>query len=257
MADRRAKYGPWALIAGAEGVGEELAKLLAAEGINIFLIARRVEPLEAVAERLRAAHEIEVRTLSLDLTSDTMLEQIQEATAELEIGMLVFNAGVDNRYADFHDRSLGNLKRVIALNVTGQSLLAYHFGGLMRERGRGGIIMLGAMLSLYGGRGMSTYAATKAYIYTLAQGLWTELKPKGVDVLGLIVGATKTPAYQRLGMPDVINGIQASDPAEVANEAMAVLGDEPIWFPSDQQHIADAIRALPPKEAALYKAKRD
>lgn len=245
------QYGRWALIAGADGVGEEVANILAADGVSIFLVARRPEPLNAVAERLRNRHGVEVRTLSLDLTSPTMLEEISAATESLEVGMLVFNAGVDARVADFHDRSYGNIRRVIDLNVIGQTLLARHFGELMRRRKRGGIIMVGALLSFSGGGGMSVYAASKAYIYTLAQGLWHELKPHNVNVLGLIVGATYTPAYQRIGIPRKIGGIVASDPAEVAREAIDVLGKEPIWIPKDQQALAERIRSLSPAEAVM------
>lgn len=249
MGQLHERYGQWALIAGAEGIGEELANILAADGVNIFLAARRPEPLAAVAGRLRDKHRVEVRTLSLDLTAPMMLEQIQTETDGLEVGMLVFNAGVDAKVADFHDRSYDNIRRVIDLNVIGQTLLARHFGELMRERGRGGIIMVGAMLSLAGGGGMSVYAASKAYIYTLAQGLWHELKPHNVDVLGLIVGATYTPAYQRFGMPKEWNGMVASEPVEVALEAMEVLGSTPIWIPKDQQALAARLRSLSPADA--------
>ena len=245
----RERYGKWALIAGAEGIGEELANIFAADGIDIFLVARRPDPLEAVAARLRDRHGVEVRTLSLDLTSPTMLEQIAAATDDLEVGMLVFNAGVDAKVADFHDRSFNNIRRVIDLNVVGQTLLARHFGETMRARERGGIIMVGAMLSLGGGGGMSVYAASKAYICTLAQGLWHELRRHHVDVLGLIVGATYTPAYQRFGMPREMNGLIASDTAEVAREAIEALGTTPIWIPRDQQALAARIKSLSPADA--------
>lgn len=250
MKDIRARYGPWALIAGgSEGIGERLARRLADAGVNLVLVARRAEPLEAAAETLRAETGVEVRTLALDLTDPAMLEQIRSVTDDLEVGMLVYNAGVDNRVGDFVDRSLSNIRRVIDLNVIGQSLLAHHFGGLMRARGRGGMILVGALLGYAGGGGMTTYAATKAYIHTLAKGLWFEMKPHGVDVLGLVVGATLTPAYQRFGMPASHNGMVASDPDMVAREALERMGETPIWVPSDQQALADQLYGLPPGEA--------
>ena len=250
MTNLKTRYGPWALIAGgSEGIGERLAHRLASAGINLLLVARRQEPLDAAAAALRGATGAEVRTLALDLTAADMVETIAAATDGLEIGMLIYNAGVDSRYGDVVDRSVGNLRRIIGLNVVGQTLLVHHFGGKMRDRGRGGIILMGSMLGMAGGGGMSAYAASKAYVHTLSKGLWWELKPHGVDVLGLIVGATRTPAYERMGLPVDSNGLRASEPDLLADEALEQLGKVPVWVPSDQQALGRHIESLSPADA--------
>jgi len=245
--DLKANYGPWALIAGgSEGIGEMFARELAAAGINLVLLARRAEPLQ----KLAASLPVETRIVTVDLTSDTMLETIRAQTDDLEIGLLIYNAGVDNHAEDVLDRSMRSLRWSIDLTVIGQTLLAHHFGGRMRERRRGGIILVGSLLAYAGGGGMSVYAAAKAYCHTLAKGLWHELKPHGVDVLGLVVSATKTPAYLKFGLPEEGEGaIVASDPALVAREGLDHLGREPLWVVSEAQPMADHLASLPPAEA--------
>jgi len=245
--DLKAKYGPWALIAGgSEGIGEMFARLLAAAGINLVLVARRAEPLQALAASL----PVETRIVSVDLTSETMLETIGAQTVDLEIGLLIYNAGVDNHAADVLDRSLRSLRWSIDLTVVGQTLLAHHFGRRMRERRRGGIILVGSLLGYAGGGGMSVYAASKAYSHTLAKGLWHELRPYGVDVLGLVVSATRTPAYKKFGLPDEgLGGVIASEPELVAREGLEQLGREPLWVVSEAQSMAQHLSSLLPGEA--------
>src|SRR5210317_1864334 len=106
-ADFNTHYGPWALIAGgSEGIGLEFARRIAAAGINLLLLARRPEPLAAARKQLLSEYPVEVRTASLDLADETLEETLAELTAELEIGLLVYNAGAMHGAALFHDDSL-------------------------------------------------------------------------------------------------------------------------------------------------------
>jgi short-subunit dehydrogenase len=86
------KYGPWALIAGAStGIGEAFSRQLAARGLNLVLTARRPAPLEALAEELHS-QGVEVRVVPLDLGREELLEELRPEIADLEIGLLVYNA---------------------------------------------------------------------------------------------------------------------------------------------------------------------
>jgi len=247
---RAEQYGPWALIAGgSEGIGASLARRFAAAGINLVLLARKPEPLQVLAEEIRASHRVDVRVASLDLTAPDVLETVRSLTDDIDIGMLVYNAGTDSLAKDFLDRSLRDAQRPILLNVIGQTLLCHHFGGRMRERRRGGIILIGSLLAYSGGGKRTTYAAAKAYSHTFAKGLWHELRPYNVDVLGLVASATRTPSYERLGLPVDQNGIHASEPDLVADEGLAYLGKGPIWVVSEAAALAQHIYNLPPAEA--------
>jgi short-subunit dehydrogenase len=247
LADR---YGPWAVIAGgSEGVGVSFARRLATDGVNLVLLARKPEPLSETADAVRAAFGVEVRTLALDLTAPDALGRTLAAVGDAEVGMLIYNAGTDNVVSDILDRPLEAAERVIALNVLGQTRFAHYFGSAMRARGRGGIILVGSLLAFAGGGGMTAYAAAKAFSHTLAKGLWHELRPHGVDVLSLVLSATKTPAAYRLGLKMDDPVIVASEPDLVADEGLAHLGKGPLWVVSDAAEFAAHLKSLPDAEA--------
>ena len=245
------RYGPWAVIAGgSEGVGVSFARALATEGVNLVLLARKPGPLEDTAGAIRAEFGVEIRALSLDLTDpETALTDLRIVTDPLEIGMLIYNAGTDNVAKNFVDRPYEAARRNIGVNVIGQTLFAHHFGSAMRQRGRGGIILVGSLLAYAGGGGMSIYAAAKSFSHTLAKGLWYEMRPYGVDVLSLVLSATRTPAAERLGLRMDHPGLEASDPDIVADEGLEQLGRVPLWVVRDAQSFAAHLKSLPEAEA--------
>ena len=113
-----ARYGPWALVAGAsEGTGAEFARQLAGAGLNLMLVARREAPLEALADALRDAHGIACVTASIDLAREDAADALMTLAAERETGLLVLNAGADPNGALFLDRPLDNWNLLAARNV--------------------------------------------------------------------------------------------------------------------------------------------
>jgi short-subunit dehydrogenase len=91
VSDFARRYGPWAVVAGAsEGIGASFSQKLAERGLNLVLVARRTEPLEQVAERIRAAHGVDVRTVSADVGADDVTERMDEATASLDVGLFIY-----------------------------------------------------------------------------------------------------------------------------------------------------------------------
>jgi len=226
----RERYGPWALVAGAsDGIGECFARRIAAEGVNVLLLARREPVLAALAAELVARHGVEARTLALDLTAPDLDARVAAATQGLDVGLLVYNAGAVHGGAAFHEQPVGHALGLVALNCTGPVLLAHRFGTRMRARGRGGIVLMGSMICFAGSGYVATYSATKAFDRILAEGLWHELAPHGVDVLGAIAGATKTPAMLASSESFAKGYPGAMEPDEVAQGALAFLGQGPIW----------------------------
>jgi short-subunit dehydrogenase len=221
------RYGPWAVVAGgSEGIGACIAADLAEAGINLVLVARKTEPLEAVAGELAARTGVQVRTLSLDLTDEAMLDRVRAATDDIEVGLLVYNAGASHRTGPFLDWPIADVLKVVRLNTVGQTLLAHHFGRAMAARGRGGIILMGSLAGNAGSPSVVPYAGAKAYSQIFSEGLWWELKQHGVDVLHVVVGSTETPAMARLG---IVFRKNAADPPEaVARYALANLGNGPV-----------------------------
>lgn len=236
----KAKYGPWAVIAGgSEGIGACIARELAKAGVSIVLIARKAGPLEDVAAEIRANANVEVRTLGLDLTAEDMLDQVRAATDDLDVGFLVYNAGAAHCTGDFLDSSLEDALRIVRLNAVGQTVLAHHFGGRLAERGQGGMVIIGSMAGNAGSPSVVTYAGAKAFSQIFAEGLWWEMKQRGVDVLHMVVGPTATPAMARMGILYEQGGAVTSE--EVARHTLENLTNGPVFV---MPELREGFRAL-------------
>jgi len=252
----RTKYGPWALILGAsEGVGVAFARQLGQAGINSVLVARQEALLRAVAQRVHAETGVETRSLTLDLTRPDMLDRLRSVTDDIEIGLVVYNAGaIHGSGGPFLDAPLDSALKVVQLNPIGQTTVAHYFGRKMAARARGGIILMGSLAGNAGGINVVGYSASKAFTQVLAEGLWIELKPKGIDVLCHVIGATDTPSRTRLDQVDKPGEI-VSDPQDIAREALDNIANGPVIVP---KHMEEAFRmfcSLPRRQAA--EAMRD
>lgn len=241
------RYGPCALVlGGSEGIGAAFAEQLAAAGFDLVLVARRSEPLEATATALRERFGVDVRTASVDLTSDDMDAAISDATDGLEIGLVVYNAGATHGVPEFLDGTVDDRLALVRLNCVGPVRIANRFGGAMVDRGRGGLILLTSMSGVCGAARTATYSATKAFDLVLAEGLWAEWGPKGVDVLALVAGATRTPAMASSGALIGSEEFPGMDPAEVAREGLAALGHGPTHVAGDtNRQVFDHLRSMP------------
>jgi short-subunit dehydrogenase len=246
-----ARYGPWALITGgSEGLGASFAHRLAEAGFNLVLVARREEPLAELTAALRAEHRVEVRTLAADLTRTDVLDEIRSLTDDVEVGLLICNAGgAVQGSMPFLAASLEDNLKVVQLNPIAQTALCHHFGKRMEPRRRGGIILVGSLAGNAGGPTVVAYSAAKAFTQILAEGLWCELQPLGIDVLCTVLGATDTPARSRMGFADP-EGAVISSPDDIARDALANLANGPVYVP---QHLEPGFRhicSLPRREAA-------
>ncbi len=238
------RYGPWAVIAGAsEGIGQSYAHLLAERGLNLVTIARRAQPLETDAALLRRRHRVEVRPFALDLAADDLAEKFDAATADLDIGLLICNACY-SRVEPFLDISLEDHHRMLDVNCRAPLTLAQRVAPRLAQRGKGGIILMSSMAGFQGAARISTYAATKAFDTSLAQSLWISLRPKGVDVLAVVAGATLTPAFQATTPEAKQAKALPMLPAAVAREGLAALGRGPVHITGRINRLVYAITAL-------------
>lgn len=220
-----AKYGPWALIAGAsEGTGRAFAHRVAAEGINCILLSRRQSVLDELAQALQAEHAVQCVTASVDLAAADASESILAAVGDREVGLFIANAGADSINTRFLDTGLEDWLALVNRNVMTVVSCCHHLGGLMRERKRGGIILVGSGACYGGSSFMAVYSATKAFDLCFGEGLWAELQPHGVDVLNLILGRTDTPAFRetlaKTGQPVPEDLAQPEDVARVGLERL-------------------------------------
>jgi short-subunit dehydrogenase len=210
------RYGRWAIVAGAsEGVGACTAEELAARGLDLLLLARNEPLLEDIAAGIRARHAVEVRAHVQDLTAPDAVEGVLTAAGGLEVGLLVYTPGAVHNADLFLDQPTELSMRMIQLNCTVPVALAHALAPAMRDRGRGGIVLVGSTGCFVGGPHMVTYSAAKAFQVNFVEGLWAEIAPMGVDVCSAVIGSTTTPARART------LGIAHDDSQDMSAEAVA------------------------------------
>lgn len=188
----------WAVITGAsEGIGRAIAFELAARKVRLVLCARRQTLLEELAGELRARFNIETMVVSADLGTMAGLVFLKEKTDGLDVGFLIAAAG--------YGQSVDFLKGydeadMVAVNCTASAVLVRHYGAQMASRKRGAIILFSSIVAFQGAPFSANYAATKAYIQTLAEGLYHEFKPYNVSVVCVAPGPVDTGFAARANM---------------------------------------------------------
>jgi uncharacterized protein len=247
------KYGPWALITGsASGIGAEFARQIAARGVNLVLADIQAGMLRKCAAELRKQYPVEARTVTVDLSKPDFMRLIRPAVKDIEIGLLVNNAGYGSAGA-FMRTEVKVMRDTIAVNCRAPMELSRELGPSMTDRGRGGMIFLSSSSALQGAPIIANYAGTKAYNLVLAEGLWDELRGSGVDVLALCPGATNTPAMAKSGARiDNVPGMPFMEPGAVVTEALEALGRRPGHVPGRMNRCAAFVMSrLMPRAAAV------
>ncbi|RJF90644.1 SDR family NAD(P)-dependent oxidoreductase [Sphingomonas cavernae] len=224
------RFGPWALVTGASsGIGEAFASLLAERGLNLVLVARRKDRLESLATSLRAQHGIEIEAVELDLAAPEFTESLLHATKSKDVGLVISNAGFGFKGLH-HLQDRQQLSALIDVNVRAPTLIANAFASRLIERGRGGIVLTGSVEGFISSPWSGAYAATKAYVHSLGEAIWDELKPHGVNVLVLAPGATDTENLRRQGF-DAQQMSNVMTPRAVAEQALANIDKGPVYVP--------------------------
>ena len=245
-----AKYGPWAVVAGAsEGLGAAFAEALAARGLNLLLLARRGEVLAQVAADLRGRSGVQVRAESCDMARPDLADALAALTADIVVGLGVYNAAFAP-VGELHDRPLDDLMRVVDVNVRAPLVFARTLAPAMVGRGRGGLVLMSSLAGFQGAPNIAAYAASKAFNTTLGESLWSELGPHGVDVAVCCAGAGRTPGYAAAGGGGEAPG--TLDASRVARDALDGLGRGPDIIPGATNKVARFLLGrLLPRRAAI------
>jgi short-subunit dehydrogenase len=237
------------LVGGSEGIGEHLARKLAAVGINLVLVARKGEPLEETARTAREESGVEVRTLQLDIGRSDMLDRIREVTDGLEVGFLAHNVGGGGGSGPFVKLSVDAALTPVLTNAVAITKLVNHFGRPMADRRRGAVLFLGSLAGNAGSYYLVGYSAAKAWVQTFAEGLWAELQPLGVDVLVVPIGAADTPARRRSGTTDS-DEMPVASPEEVAQRALDNLAEGPVYVSPENREYFESLCGTSRRQAA-------
>jgi short-subunit dehydrogenase len=239
----RAKYGPWAVIAGAsEGTGAEYARQLAAQGLHCLLVARRTEPLQQIAQELTDKYRVHTRVLSVDLSSPDAAQRMKDAAADVVVGLYVSNAGADSTGLHFLDVPLEQSHRLINMNVRTVIDAVYAFAPSMKARGRGGILLMSSGAGLGGQPRVAMYSGTKAFELNFGESLWVELRKFGVDVLSVAAPAMDTPVLRAALAARNLKAQGIYDPKDVVRIALEYLPIGPTYvFPLGPHESADTL----------------
>jgi uncharacterized protein len=195
----RERFGPWALVTGASsGIGAEFARQIAAAGINLVLVARREALLNDVGRHITRDFGVQCRALTMDLSQEGFISKLAELTKDLDIGLVVSNAGTGNS-GEFLKLDRQLLEETLRLNTMSHLDIAHYFGRKLAERKRGGLILVGAMGAENGVPCMANDGGAKAYVHSLGEALHYEFKPLGVYVTVLAAGFTNTPVLEKFG----------------------------------------------------------
>lgn len=234
------KYGPYALVAGgSDGLGFAFAEALAQRGLNLVLIARQEERLKSSGAFLTEKYKIDVKSIAADMADYENVKELITAL-NVSIGLLVYNAAFAP-IGLFENTYQQHLALAADVNMKTPLLLTKFLSLPMMRKKRGGIVLMSSLAGAQGSPNIAAYAATKSFNTILAEGLWKELKPHGIDVLACCAGAISTPGYlqaEKTGQkPGTLNA------GEVAEQTLNALGKGPIIIPGAVNKIGRFILA--------------
>ncbi len=237
-----------ALVTGASsGIGEVMARKLAAAGVTVVVVARRTDRLEALAAEF---DRVEV------MTADLLTMKGQRATAariadnDHPIELVVNNAGFGSNGL-FHELDADRLADEVELNVAALTHLSHAALAAMVPRGRGWLLNVSSVASFQPAPKLAVYAATKAYVTSLSESLHEEVKPYGVHVTALCPGLTKT-EFQSVSntdqYADVFPDLAWTSPDQVVDEGLsAVVANRAIAVPGAQYKLMAAAANVTPR----------
>lgn len=243
------EFGPVALVTGASsGIGWSFAEQLAAMGFELVLVARRVERLQELAGQLQRQHGIATTILPVDLAERNAGKQIAQATAALDIGLIVSNAGYGFK-GEHATTDPDGLADMLMVNCNTTMQLAHDFIPRLRTRGNGGFIFTSSVEGLIGCPYSAGYSASKAFVKAFGEALWGELTPEGIKVLTLCPGATATEAAAKQGVdPATMQNVM--QPHAVARLTLENIDNGPTFIASDHYRAMFAqLTAMPRREA--------
>ncbi|MCF7810762.1 SDR family oxidoreductase [bacterium] len=199
-----------ALITGAsEGIGLELAGIMAADGWNLVLVARREKILNNLAKDLSNKHSVQIEVIAADLNDNNAAQRIFDKIRKrnIKVNALINNAGF-GYYGRFKDQDIDRIINLIEVNISSLVRLSHLFSADMVEQGRGRIMNVSSVVGFFPVPFFTVYAASKAFVLSFSQSLSKELKGTGVTVTCLCPGSTKTGFATAAGAKHIEKGFQ-------------------------------------------------
>ena len=235
-------YGPWAVVTGAtSGIGLALADCLADAGLHLVLVARNQQQLQLTSVNFQKKYGIKTIIQPADLSTPEGCQLVIHACRDLETGLFIGSAGYGTSGLFIHN-DIENERDMLRVNCEGVLVLTHHFARYFAERQRGGIILLSSLVAFQGVPYSANYAATKAYVQSLAEALAVELKPYHVDVLAAAPGPVASGFGSRANMKMDFS----LTPEQVAPPTLRALGRKSTVLPGFLSILlVNALRTVP------------
>jgi short-subunit dehydrogenase len=243
----RRRYPGWALITGgSSGIGLGFANALAKAGFDLVLVARGEERLRAEAARIADSFKVKMRTIAADLAASGAARRVADAVADLDIGILINNAGTG--YIGRFDRQpVENHAQLVALHCTAPVELTALLLSRMQARARGAVVLVASAGAYVPLPYYSVYSGTKAFLATWGEALAVELQGSGIDVLVVAPGDTKTNFQAVAGeMSTKWISVEA-----VVDESLAGLGSKRVVVPGWEDKLSLLLTRLLPRKLVM------
>jgi len=215
----------WALVTGAStGIGAEFAERLAARGMHLVLTARREELLNQLAEELHTKHGTRCEVITCDLSDQTEVHRLVDEInkRDITVELLVNNAGFAV-VGEIEEADRDTVMQMIHLNIGALTELTYLLLPGMLERQHGAIINVASVAAFQPVAYMGAYAASKSYVLHFSESLWAEVRDRGVSVLALCPGVTRTSFFETAGVPGWLKKQRSQTPEQVVKAALHAL----------------------------------
>ncbi len=248
------KYGPWVLVAGgSDGLGGAWSEAFAKRGLNVALVARRREPLEAKAKELEARYKVDTLTISLDLSSASAADELSEGLSGVELGSVVYNAALSPG-GIFDKTPKDALLGALITNVVTPTSLLRNLLPRLLERDHSAVVLVSSLAGYAGSSSLATYGATKAYLRMLGEALWEENRATGLDVLVTSPGAVTTPGLIARSAKKIPGQLS---PDAIVELSLSHLGKSPTFVPGIVNQLAATLlgRVLPRSSATSLMRK--
>ena len=215
----------WALITGASsGIGAEFARRLAGRGMHLVLVARRQQLLQELADELHTRHGAKCELIVSDLSDPDQAARVVDQIRRrgISIELLINNAGFGIVSA-IEDVAIDRVMAMVRLNIGTLTELTYRILPDMLERGHGAIINVASVAAFQPVAYMPAYAATKAYAMHFSEALGAEAYDRGVTIMALCPGVTRTEFFETAGVPNWLRKQRSQTPAQVVKRALRAL----------------------------------
>ena len=240
-------YGPVAVVTGSgRGIGYAYAAALARRGLDLLLTDVDAEPLDVASQRLHQSTGRAVRVEVADMKDPAAPAALAKAAEDLDVRLVICNHLAPSQGGRFLDGDPDAYRDEIGANVCAYVELANRFGRRLRDRGRGGLIMMSSMTGVVGSPFATTYGATKAFVLAMGSALGYELRKSGVDVLTLVPGAVDTETYRK-AEKEQTSAFPPMNVNEFVEQALGALGSRQVLTPGRKNTLTAALlgRVLP------------